>query len=112
MKVLYKERSSDPLWPRVMRWRPRGRGRSVDRGASEPGIEPRKVTKIRSASAVKKSEGQHHANRHREVVMGSARSKTLCALVRTSNGNREIPHLAEGRWPWVRAVNPKGRRRR
>jgi catechol 2,3-dioxygenase-like lactoylglutathione lyase family enzyme len=30
-------RSSDPRWPRVMRRRPRGRRRSVDRGTCRPG---------------------------------------------------------------------------
>jgi hypothetical protein len=36
-----QERSSDPPWPRVMRRRPRGRRRSVDRGGRRPAIEPR-----------------------------------------------------------------------
>src|SRR5271169_276423 len=42
MKESYDERSSDPHRPRVMRHRPRGRGRSVGRGTCRPAIEPRK----------------------------------------------------------------------
>src|SRR2546422_6879763 len=41
MKESYRERCSEPLWPRVMRRRSRGRSRSVDRGKSRQGIELR-----------------------------------------------------------------------
>src|SRR5688572_22395271 len=37
MKEPYKERSSEPLWPRVLRCASRGAGRSVDSGTSRLG---------------------------------------------------------------------------
>ena len=36
-----RRRSSDPRRPRAVRWRPRGRRRSVGRGTRRPAIEPR-----------------------------------------------------------------------
>jgi len=41
--IPYDERQSEPHRPRVMRVTPRGVGRSVDRGAGGPGIEPRNM---------------------------------------------------------------------
>jgi hypothetical protein len=41
MKVLYRERGSDPPWPRAMRRRPVMAWRSVSRGAHRPSIELR-----------------------------------------------------------------------
>ena len=46
-----RERTSEPPWPRVMRWS-RGRRRSVDRGTRRPAIELRNQS-VRDADAVK-----------------------------------------------------------
>ncbi len=44
MRTLYIERTSDPRWPRVMRWRPARAQRSVDRGTRRPGSEPLRLS--------------------------------------------------------------------
>jgi hypothetical protein len=44
MKEPYKERSSEPLWPRVLRYASRGAHRSVDSGTGRPGHRAAKRT--------------------------------------------------------------------
>jgi len=67
VEVSYDE--SDPHRPRVMRSCPQGFGRSVDRGAHRPAIEPRK-SPIPGADAVHIAEG----NTSRRVI-ASARTR-------------------------------------
>lgn len=93
MKVPYKKGVAIHLDPEsCARFRPQGRPRSVDRGMSRPGIEPRNVTKLRGAHAVNFAEG----NTGRRVMRGAfglARSETLCMFRNSLLGNREIPRL-------------------
>ena len=55
MEVRHGARRSEPHRPQVMRVRPRGRKRSVDRGVSRRGIERRKP--IRGADVLRPAEG-------------------------------------------------------
>jgi hypothetical protein len=67
--------------------------------------------RLRGADAVHKSGRQHWSHRYREMWLGPAWSKTPSTYVSSLRGNREVPCLASGDGPEVRAVNPKGARR-
>jgi hypothetical protein len=56
MKVPYRERSSEPLWPRVLRSASRGASRSVDSGTSGLGNRASKKT-FRSPTLYVEGEG-------------------------------------------------------
>jgi hypothetical protein len=64
--------------PRAVRWRPRGRRRSVGRGGHRPAIEPRK---LKSGCRRRFERGRQHEQAHyRERLVGPAWSKNLaCA---------------------------------
>src|SRR5882724_9802122 len=64
--------------PRAVRWRPRGRRRSVGRGGHRPAIEPRK---LKSGCRRRFERGrQHEQTQHRERLADPAWSKNLaCA---------------------------------
>jgi len=70
------------------------------------------LTQLRGADAVRVSGRPHRAHRYREMLPDPARSETPCTHGTTSNGNREIPRPAAEVGAAVRAVNPKGGRRR
>jgi hypothetical protein len=89
----YDERWSEPHRPRVMRFTPRGVGRSVDRGASGPGIEPR--NKISPGCRRFLCSGRQHAGgRYRQHPGGPAWSEALARRRNLLSGNREISWLA------------------
>src|SRR6266536_5880261 len=69
---------TDPHRPRAVRWRPRGRRRSVGRGGHRPAIEPRK---LKSGCRRRFERGRQHEQAHyRERLVGPAWSKNLaCA---------------------------------
>ena len=75
-------------------------------------IEPRKRRLLRSADVVLSGGRQHRCHRYREMVSGSAWSKTPGTHGNSTHGTREIPCLALVDGTRVRAVNPKGVRRR
>ena len=90
-------------------------GERVGRVLSHENLAPRRPlgdVVFRGASAVTSGEGQHRVQRYREVHPGSAWSETPSAHGSFSRGNREIPCLAWADDVEVRAVNPKGARRR
>jgi len=66
------------------------------------------LTRVRGVSAVRVSEGQHRAFRHREERLDPARSETLCAHGSFPRGDREIPQLAMADGAVARVENPKG----
>ena len=67
---------------------------------------------LRGADAVGECGRPHRPWRYRESRPDPARSETPSTHGRTSYGNREVPLLAQEDGAWVRAVNPKGARRR
>ena len=98
MKEPYVVTGSDRPRPRVMRRRPRGRGRSVDRGKRRPAIELRNH-RFGVSTLLTEREGQAAGG-----VMASRRadpteSKTLSMRGRFMYENREIPCVptVEGR---------------
>ena len=67
---------------------------------------------LRGADAVGGSGKQNPVCRHRETLRSPARSEIPCMYENISFGNREIPPVALQDGGRVRAVNPKGARRR
>jgi|GEM_PF-3585324 len=82
--------ASDRLWPRVMRVRPRGRTRSVDRGKRRPGIELRNH---QSGVPTWLTVGEGHTIRVANARRGTGptESKTLRMRGHFMHENREIP---------------------
>ena len=79
MRVPRSEGVANHTGPRVMRRRPRGRRRSVDRGEHRPAIEPRNGC-VPDAHGVQKSEGNTAGRVSRECPSDPAWSETLaCA---------------------------------
>src|ERR1700712_1235835 len=76
-----------------MRVRPRGLGRSVDRGIDGPGIEPRNKTRPGCRRFLCNGR-QHGGVRHRQRPTGPAWSETLARRRHFLHGNREISWLA------------------
>ncbi len=70
------------------------------------------MTQLQGADALRASGRQHREHRHREMLQDPARSETPRTLGNTLRGNREIPRLTSEDGAEVRAVNPKGARRR
>ena len=68
--------------------------------------------KLWGADAVHKSGRQYRLHRYREMWPDPAWSKTPSTHGSSSRGNREVPCLASGDGPEVRAVNPEGARQR
>ena len=88
-------------------------GGDVSRVLSREILTPRPmVVVLRGATAVRSCEQQHSTGRQRKERRDPARSETPCARPSTSRGNREVPGLAVEDGSTVRAVNPKGARRR
>src|SRR5580658_9802710 len=91
--IPYDERQSEPHRPRVMRFMPRGVGRSVDRGVGGPGIEPR--NKISPGRRRLPCGGRQHGGvRYRQRSAGPAWSEALARRRNLLYGNREISWLA------------------
>ena len=70
----------------------RGHRRSVDRGTSRLGIEPRNKA-VRDVDVVNRDGRQHVLRREREVQHGPARSETPCMLETSLRENREISRV-------------------
>ena len=70
------------------------------------------MTQLQGADAVRASGRQYREHRYREMRPDPARSKTPGTHGSISRGSREIPRLASEDGSGVRAVNPKGARRR
>jgi hypothetical protein len=85
-----QERRSEPSWPRVMRGRPRGCHRSVDRGKCRQGMELRN-NRDRSADVVQHGGRQHRRVRDREHSADSAQSETSGMHGNSTRENRETP---------------------
>ena len=83
-------RSSDPRWPRVMRWRPVRAQRSVDRGRAGRAIEPRNQCN-RGAHAVVVAEGHIAGGAMCEPSKDPARSENQGMYASSMRENRESP---------------------
>ena len=92
-------RSSDPRWPRVMRWRPVRAQRSVDRGTCRPAIEPRNHC-FGVPTSSHEAEGHIAGGVSASRPVDPARSENLCMYGVLMRENREIPLLARpvDRW--------------
>ena len=75
-------------------------------------IEPRNEVMIREADTLMASGRPHRACRDGKVRPAPARSKNQGMWGSFSHGSRETPCLAQQVGGWVRAVNPKGAKRR
>lgn len=75
-------------------------------------IEPRNRDILREADLLMVKGRQHRVYRKGKERPAPARSKNQGMWGSFSNGSREIPCLAQQYGSWVRAVNPKGARRR
>ena len=87
------------------------RNRSVDRGTCGPGVESRKIqNRCADAHSVARKATSHRAAIARPGA-DAAGSEAPSTHERTLHGSREIPDSAPTT-AGVRAVNPKGERRR
>ena len=92
-------RSSDPRWPRVMRWRPARAQRSVDRGTCRPAMEPRNHC-FGVPTSSHEAEGHIAGGVSASRPVDPARSENLCMYGVLMRENRKIPLLARpvDRW--------------
>ena len=112
MKVLYEKGVANHLGPESCAVVREG-GREVLTGERASRLLSREIGQgLWGASAVSVCEGQHRSDRYREGRPDPTRSETPRAHGSSSHGNREALCLATGDGPLVRAVNPKGARRR
>ena len=93
MRVPYSEGLADHAGPESCVDDPRGWWRSVDRGASRLGIEPRKVVNVRGADAVASAEGETDGSVKRALVRPCV-VEDPSMRVGSLGGNREISRLA------------------
>ncbi len=95
--------ASDRPWPRVMRGRPQGRVRSVDRGKRRPGMELRNHP---SGVPTLLTDGEGHTGRGAIASpgLGPTESKTPRMRGHSMHENREIP--------WVPVLIGRAGRRR
>ena len=112
MKVLYEKGVANHLGPESCVGVRKGEGEVLTGESASRVLSRETVTRLRGASAVMTSEGQHRAGRHRETRPDPARSETPCAHGSISRGNREVLRLATGDGLVVRAVNLQRARRR
>ena len=110
MQVSCSEGVANHTGPEFMRRRPRGRRRSVDRGAHRPAIEPRKVESP-GRRRVRNHGRRHGRARYCERPPSPAWSETLSMCGSSLHGNREASGLA-GCWtPPVRIGKARSRSR-
>ena len=83
-------RSSDPRWPRVMRWRPVRAQRSVDRGTCRPAMEPRNHC-FGVPTSSHEAEGHTAGGVSASRSVDPARSENLRMHGVLMRENREIP---------------------
>ena len=110
MKVPYGEGVANHTGPESCVDARKGIGEALT-GEVRAGLLSRERScKLRGADAVHKSGRQYRPHRYRERWPDPAWSKTPCTYGSSSHGNREVPRLASGDGPEVRAVNPEGAR--
>lgn len=91
MKELYTARSSDPRWPRAMRWRPVRAQRSVGQGYVQAGLLSREIKEFGVPTALTGPEGNIVGGVEREPSADPARSKNQGMYGIFMRENREIP---------------------
>ena len=84
-------RTSDPWWPRVMRWCPVRVQRSVDRGARRPAIEPRKGRCLGCRRRRKRRKAISVAAFSRAVIGPRVVGEPVHACDLSMRENREVP---------------------
>ena len=84
-------RTSDPRWPRVMRWCPVRAQRSVDRGARRPAIEPRKGRCLGCRRRRKRRKATSLAAFSRAVSGPRVVGEPVHACDLSMRENREVP---------------------
>ena len=91
MRELYTARSSDPRWPRAMRWRPVRAQRSVGQGYVQARLLSREIKEFGVPTPLDRSEGNIAGGVIRESSGDPARSKNqgMCGIFMREN--REIP---------------------
>ena len=104
MREPYGEGLATHTGPESCAGEPRGRRRSVDRGTSGLGIEPRK-TQIEAPTLCDNGEGNTDGCTLASSRTGLAWSETPCTLGSSTHGNREISRPAVGVRPWERGVS-------
>jgi hypothetical protein len=91
MRELYTARSSDPRWPRAMRWRPVRAQRSVGQGYVQARLLSREIKEFGVPTSLARAEGNIAGGAMREPSGDPARSKNqgMCGIFMREN--REIP---------------------
>ena len=91
MRELYTVRSSDPWWPRAMRWRSVRAQRSVGQGYVQARLLSREIKEFRVPTSLARAEGNIAGGAMREPSGDPARSENqgMCGIFMREN--REIP---------------------
>jgi len=91
MRELYTVRSSDPRWPRAMRWRSVRAQRSVGQGYVQARLLSREIKEFRVPTSLAGAEGNITGGAMREPSGDPARSENqgMCGIFMREN--REIP---------------------
>ena len=91
MRELYTARSSDPRWPRAMRWRPVRAQRSVGQGYVQAGLLSREIKEFGVPTSLARAEGNIAGGAMREPSGDPAWSENqgMCGIFMREN--REIP---------------------
>ena len=111
MKVSYSEGPANHAGPESCAAL-REEGGEALTGGMQARTSSREIYYLRGADAVGTRGRQHAARRHGEARSDPARSVTLRMHASDLHGNREIPATDRADGGEVRAVNPKGARRR
>ena len=113
MKVSYDEGVASHIGPESCGRSREGKAEALTGERAGWVIEPRNPYLVRDADALMSCGRRYRAIRQGEDRSGPAGSKAPCTHGSISYGSRETPRPAPGqKWPGVRAVNPKGERRR
>ena len=91
MRELYTARSSDPRWPRAMRWRPVRAQRSVGQGYVQARLLSREIKEFGVPTSLARAEGNIAGGAMREPSGGLARSENQGMYGIFMRENREIP---------------------
>lgn len=93
MRELYTARSSDPRWPRAMRWRPARAQRSVGQGYVQARLLSREIKEFGVPTPLSRAEGNITGGAMRELSGDPARSENQGMYGIFMRENREIPRL-------------------
>lgn len=91
MRKLYTARSSDPRWPRAMRWRPVRAQRSVGQGYVQARLLSREIKEVGVPTSLSRAEGNIVGGATREPSADPARSENQGMYGVFMRENREIP---------------------